>query len=205
MKLYDYPPSGNGYKVRLALAYLRIPYEYIPVDILVGDTRTPEFLGMNANGRIPLLQLPGGTYLAESNAILFYLAHGSPLWPASTIDRAKALQWMFFEQYSHEPNIATLRFWLSIKKIDPTGPEAQHIKIKTRAGYDALQVMESHLLTNEYFVGTAISIADIALYAYTHVAEEGGFDLETFPAVRNWLLRVAAILGMFKLTKRNDV
>jgi glutathione S-transferase len=195
MKLYDYPPSGNGYKARLALAYLGIPYEYMPVDILAGQSRTPEFLAMNANGRIPLLKLPDGTCIAESNAILYFLAQGTPLWPRSTIDQTKALQWMFFEQYSHEPNIATVRFWVSIKRVDPSGPEAQQIQAKTQAGYDALGVMEAHLSRNPYFVGTHLSIADIALYAYTHVAGEGGFDLEPFPAIRDWLTRVSRTSG----------
>ena len=199
MKLYDYPPSGNGYKVRLALAYLRIPHEYIPVDILAGETRTRDFLAMNPNGRIPLVKLPDGTCLAESNAILFYLAQGSRLWPSSTLEQARTLQWMFFEQYSHEPHIAALRFWLSIKKIDPSGPEAQQVEGKTRAGYAALEVMEAHLSRNEFLVANAMSIADIALYAYTHVAEEGGFDLGRFPSIRDWLARVAATPGHVRI------
>jgi glutathione S-transferase len=192
MKLYDYPPSGNGYKVRLALAALGISFEYVPVDILAGDTRTPEFLAKNANGRIPLLQLPDETYLAESNAILFYLAQGSDLWPKTTVDQAKALQWMFFEQYSHEPNIATARFWLSIKKIAPNDPEYVLLQSKTSLGYAALNVMENHLKSSDYFVGGKYSVADIALYAYTHVAHEGGFSLEGYPAIRQWLRHVSA-------------
>jgi glutathione S-transferase len=191
MKLYDYPPSGNGYKVRLTLAALTIPYEYIPLDILSGQTRTPEFLAKNPNGRIPLLQLPDESYLAESNAILFYLAHGSDLWPKTTLDQAKVLQWMFFEQYSHEPNIATVRYWISIKKISPKDPEYLQVEPKKSQGYAALSVMESHLKDNEYFVGNAYSIADIALYAYTHVAQEGDFDLQPYPAINSWLKRVA--------------
>lgn len=192
MKLYDYPPSGNGYKVRLALAHLGISYEYIPVDILAGDTRTPEFLVKNANGRIPLLQLTDQTYLAESNAILFYLAQGSALWPKKTIDQAKALQWMFFEPYSHEPNIATVRFWIAIKKIAPEEPEYALLTSKTSQGYAALCVMENHLKSNDFFVADDYSIADIALYAYTHVADEGGFCLDSYPAISSWLKRVAA-------------
>jgi len=121
MKLYDFPPSGNGYKVRLALAGRGMPYEYIPLDILSGETRTPQFLAMNPNGRIPLLQLSDGSFLAESNAILFYLAQGSTLWPATVLDQAKALQWMFFEPYTHEPNVATARDWVSIKQIAHEG------------------------------------------------------------------------------------
>ena len=192
MKLYDYPPSGNGYKVRLALAALGISFEYIPVDILAGDTRTPEFLARNANGRIPLLQLPDQTYLAESNAILFYLAQGTDLWPKTKVDQAKALQWMFFEQYSHEPNIATVRFWLSIKKIAANDPEHTLLESKTSQGYAALNVMENHLTSNDYFVCGKYSVADIALYAYTHVAHEGGFSLEAYPAIGQWLRRISA-------------
>ena len=192
MKLYDYPPSGNGYKVRLTLASLGKTYEYIPVDILAGDTKTPAFLAKNRNGRIPLLQLPEQTYLAESNAILFYLAQGSGLWPQTTIDQAKALQWMFFEQYSHEPNIATVRFWISIKKISPKDPEYALLESKRSQGYAALDVMEDHLKDNDYFVGSSYSVADIALYAYTHVAHEGGFSLESYPAIKRWLAGVAA-------------
>ena len=192
MKLYDYPPSGNGYKVRLILAALGASYEYIPVDIMAGDTRTPEFLAKNSNGRIPLLQLPDKTYLAESNAILYYLAQGSALWPKTTIDQAKALQWMFFEQYSHEPNIATARFWISIRKIGPDNPDYPQLKSRTSQGYAALGVMERHLASNSYFVGGSYSVADIALYAYTHMADEGGFSLEAYPAIRSWLNRVAS-------------
>ncbi len=199
MKLYDYPPSGNGYKVRLALAVLGISYEYIPLDILAGDTRTSGFLAKNANGRIPLLQLPDQTYLAESNAILYYLAQGSDLWPRSIVDQAKVLQWMFFEQYSHEPNIATARFWISIKKISPSDPEAALLASKISQGYAALSVMENHLNGRDFFVGGVLSIADIALYAYTHVAHEGGFDLEGYPATRQWLRRVSAEPGHVRI------
>lgn len=191
MKLYDYPLSGNGYKVRLALAQLGLQYHYIPVDILAGDTRTPEFLAKNPNGRIPLLQFPDGSCLAESNAILFYLAQGSPLWPDSEMDQAKVLQWMFFEQYSHEPNIATARFWLSIKKIAPTDPETDVLPKKKDQGYAALGVMETHLRDHQYFVGDRYTVADIALYAYTHLADEGGFKLDSFPAINEWLKRIA--------------
>jgi glutathione S-transferase len=191
MRLYDYPPSGNGYKVRLALSTLGIPYEYVPLDILAGQTRTPEFLAKNPNGRIPLLQLPDRSYLAESNAILFYLAEGTELWPTNKIDQSRVLQWMFFEQYSHEPNIATVRFWVSIKKISPNDPEYTLLESKKQQGYAALSVMENHLRERQYFVGSEFSIADIALYAYTHVASEGGFDLDPYPSVKGWLNRVA--------------
>ena len=199
MKLYDYLRSGNGYKVRLALAALGISYEYIPLDILAGDTRTPGFLAMNANGRVPLLQLQDQTYLAESNAILFYLAQGSDLWPKSIADQARVLQWMFFEQYSHEPNIATARFWVSIKKISPNDPESHLLGSRLAQGYAALKVMEGHLDGRDFFAGGKFSIADIALYAYTHVAHEGGFDLEGYPAIRQWLTRVSSEPGHIRI------
>ena len=193
LRLHDFLDSGNGYKVRLLLSWLGTPYEVIEYDILRGDTRTPEFLAMNPNGRIPTLELEDGTHLAESNAILFYLAEGSAYLPGERLDRARVLQWMFFEQYSHEPNIATSRFWLKHLEIDD-GRRVQ-LKQKHAAGHAALGVMEGHLEGREWFVGDGPSIADIALYAYTHVAGEGGFDLAGYPAIRAWLARVAARPG----------
>jgi len=187
LKLYDYLESGNGYKVRLLLHQLGVAYERIEVDITRGATRTPEFLRMNRNGRIPLLVLEDGTCLPESDAILFYLAEGTPLLPADRLGRAQVLQWMFFEQYSHEPYIAVVRWWVH------TGVAAerrQEVEERRRRGYDALAVMEDHLARNDFFVADAYTIADIALYAYTHVAHEGGFDLAPYPAVRTWLERV---------------
>jgi glutathione S-transferase len=189
MKLYDYPKSGNGYKARLLLAHLNKPYTYIPADILQGETRTEEFLRKNPNGKIPLLELDDGTYVAESNAILFLLAQNSAYWPASVVAQAQVLQWMFFEQYSHEPNLATARFWLSIAKPEPTTFNTQLLAQKHEKGNQALAVMEQHLTSREFFVDD-YGIADIALYAYTHVAEEGGFDLSIYPAVFAWLERV---------------
>jgi glutathione S-transferase len=190
MRLFDYPLSGNGYKVRLLLAHLEMPYEYVPMDILKGETRTPQFLEKNPNGRIPLLQLDDGTYLAESNAILYLLAQNTPYWPSTLLAQAEVLQWLFFEQYSHEPNIATARFWLSIKKIETTPFNEEVLRQKQSLGRSALELMENHLRHRRYFVGDSYSIADIALYAYTHVAGEGGFDLAPYPAVREWLGRV---------------
>ena len=190
MRLYDFLESGNGYKVRLALHQLGIPFERVEMDIVAGATRTPGFLEKNPNGRIPTLELPGGTFLAESNAILFYLADGTPLLPTDRLQRAQALQWMFFEQYSHEPNIATSRYWLHHVELTPERRAA--LVEKKRAGDAALGVMETHLASRTFFVGERYTIADIALYAYTHVADEGGFDLEPFPAVRAWLARVAS-------------
>jgi len=187
LRLYDYLPSGNGYKVRLLLTQLGIPFERIELDILKGATRTPEFLAKNPNGRIPVLALDDDTHLAESDAILFYLAEGTPFLPDDRVARAQVLQWMFFEQYSHEPNIATVRFWMHSQM----SPERQaQVAGKRAQGYAALMVMERHLARRAFFVAAQYSIADIALYAYTHVADEGGFDLGGYPAVRAWLERV---------------
>ena len=188
IRLYDYLPSGNGYKVRLLLTQLGIPFARIELDILKGTTRTPEFLQKNLNGRIPVVELEDGGFLAESNAILFYFAEGTPFLPADRWQRAQALQWMFFEQYSHEPNIATSRFWLQHLELTPERKAA--LAQKRPLGYAALDVMEKHVTGRSFFVGEQYSIADIALYAYTHVAGEGGFDLAKYPNIRAWLERV---------------
>ncbi|MFN2375425.1 MAG: glutathione S-transferase family protein [Candidatus Binatia bacterium] len=188
LRLYDFHDSGNGYKVRLLLGQLGIPYEMVEVDILTGKSRTPEFLRKNINGRIPVLELEDGRCLAESNAILVYLAEGTPFLPEERWAKAQVLQWMFFEQYSHEPNIATSRFWLRHTDFDSHRRRRYAEKIKD--GVAALQVMEKHLATNTFFVSGRYTIADIALYAYTHVADEGGFDLSPFGAIRAWLERV---------------
>jgi glutathione S-transferase len=190
LRLYDYSDSGNGYKARLALAQLAIPHRVIEVDIDKGETRTPEFLAMNPNGRIPLLALDNGVYLAESNAILCYLAEGSALMPKDALDRALVLQWLFFEQYNHEPNVATSRYWLRHGLLTPAREPL--LAQKRLAGYAALAVMEKHLAAQDFFVAGGYSIADIALFAYTHVADQGGFELERFPAVTAWLERVRA-------------
>jgi glutathione S-transferase len=190
LRLYDYSDSGNGYKARLALAQLAIPHRVIEVDIDKGETRTPEFLAMNPNGRIPLLALDNGVYLAESNAILCYLAEGSALMPKDALNRALVLQWLFFEQYNHEPNVATSRYWLRHGLLTPAREPL--LAQKRLAGYAALAVMERHLAAQDFFVAGGYSIADIALFAYTHVADQGGFELERFPAVTAWLERVRA-------------
>ncbi len=199
LRLYDYLDSSNGYKVRLLLGQLGIPFELIELDIMKGETRTEEFLAKNPNGKIPLLELEDGTFLPESNAILFYLAEGTPFLPDDRLARAQVLQWMFFEQYSHEPTIAVARFWLKHLGLD----EARRAALAERQekGRAALGVMEGHLQGCSFFVGEAYSIADIALYAYTHVAHEGGFDLGPFPAVRAWLARVAAEPGHVPMTR----
>ena len=194
LTLYDFMGSGNGYKVRLLLAQLGLQYTLVERDILKGETRTPEFLAKNPNGRIPTLQLEDGTHLAESDAILWYLAEDTRFAPATRLERAQTLQWMFFEQYSHEPYIAVARFWKHFfTKLTPQ----QEIELPQRMekGYAALGVMERHLASHRFFVGDRYGIADIALYGYTHVAGEGGFNLDNFPQVNAWLARVAAQPG----------
>ena len=190
IQLYDFLPSGNSYKVRLLMTQLGIPFERIDIDILKGETRTAEFLAKNSNGRIPLLELEDGRYLAESNAILWYLADGTNMLPSDAYERAQVLQWLFFEQYSHEPYIATSRYWISILGKKAAYREA--LAQKRDPGYAALSVMDAHLKNHPFFVGSRYSIADIALYAYTHVAHEGEFDLARFPAICAWLDRVSA-------------
>lgn len=190
MRLYDDPVSGNGYKVRLLLAQLALPYHYVPVDILRGETRSRAFLEKNPNGRIPVLELDDGTTLSESNAILYYLARDSEYWPGEPLARARVMQWLFFEQYSHEPNIATLRFWLTIRGLDEESPERVLLPARRAAGEAALAVMDGHLEGRSFLVAERYTIADIALYAYTHIAREGGFDLSRYPAVLEWLARV---------------
>ena len=189
LRLYDYLESGNGYKVRLLLTQLGVAFERIELDILKGETRTPEFLRRNPNGRIPCLELEDGTHLWESNAIQFYLAEGSAFLPEGRFERAQVLQWMFFEQYSHEPYIAVVRFWHFAGMVDA---KRDQLDEKVARGYAALDVMESHLRERTFFVAERYSIADIALYAYTHVAHEGGFALAKYPAVLAWLARVRA-------------
>jgi len=192
--LYSMQRSGNCYKVRLALAQLGVPYRLVEVDILKGETRTPEFLTKNPSGRVPLLEVAPGRYLPESNAILWYIAGGTSLAPDDRIDRAEALQWMFFEQHSLEPNLGQARFWLTMVK---GGRELQRHALEDwmERGYQALGVMEKHLSRHRFFAAHRYTIADIALFAYTHVAPESGFDLTPFPAIRRWLKRVAAEPG----------
>jgi glutathione S-transferase len=201
MRLHDSLSSGNGYKARLLLAQLRIPFERIEYDIDRGETRTPEFLeNVNPNGRVPVLETESGELLPESNAILYYLAEGTPFLPDDRLGRARVLRWMFFEQYSHEPNIATPRFWIT-HGVEITEGRRLALETKRKLGYDALGVMEGHLKAGGFFVGDRYTVADVALYAYTHVAGEGGFDLSGFPAVRAWLERVAAQPGHVPITR----
>ncbi len=188
LKLYEYASSGNCYKIRLLLNQLSIPYQRIQIDILQGESRTAEFLAMNPVGKTPVLEIQPGQYLSESNAIIYYLADGTDFLPIDRRERAQVMQWLFFEQSSHEPNIATVRFWISIANIATQKHEA--ILQKQELGYIALRVMAEHLQQHKYFVGNRYSIADIALYAYTHVATEGNFDLSQFPAILAWFDRI---------------
>ena len=189
--LYSMQRSGNSYKVRLTLAALKIPYRLREVDILKGESHTPEFLAMNPTGQVPLLEVEPGRYLSESNAILWYLAAGTPLAPEERIQRAVALQWMFFEQHSLEPNIGAAWFWLALVK---GGRELQQHALEDwmEEGHRALGVMDKHLRHSPFFVDGRLTVADIALYAYTHVAERCDFDLRSFRHVRAWIDRVAA-------------
>jgi glutathione S-transferase len=201
LTLYSMQRSGNSYKVRLALAHLGIPYRLVEIDVLKGESRTPEFLAKNPNGQVPLLEVAAGRYLAESNAILWHLASPSPLRPLDRIDCAVALQWMFFEQHSIEPNIGAAYFWLALVK---GGRELQRHALDDwmEEGYRALAVMEKHLQTHRFFAMDSCTVADLALYAYTHLANECDFDLAPFPAIRDWLERVAAQPGHVRMDWR---
>jgi glutathione S-transferase len=191
--LYDSPVSGNCYKVRLLLAHLGLPYERRTLDVADRTNRPDVLGGLNPALRIPTLVLDDGRPLAESNAILWYFGEGTSYVPVDAYERTQVLQWMFFEQYDHESAIAVVRFWLRYSGR----PEAfaDRVEERTAAGYRALEAMERHLEGREFFVGGTYSLADIALYAYTHVAHEGGFDLARFPGIRAWLDRVAAVPG----------
>ena len=191
--LHEYAASANCYKIRLTAAHLGIPLERREYDIMKGETRSEAFLsGVNANGRIPVLQV-GDDYLPESGAACLYLADGSPLIPHDRYDRADMFRWMFWEQYNHEPNIATLRFWrFFVGEAALNDLQRAQLPIKQAAGEAALALMDGHLAQTPFFIGDRLTLADIALYAYTHIAEDGGFDLGRYPAVRDWLIRVSA-------------
>jgi glutathione S-transferase len=191
IRLHDSLSSGNGYKARLLLTQLGIPFERIEYDIDGAETRTPEFLKkVNPNGRIPVLETEDGRCLPESNAILCYLAEGTPFIPEDRFGRAQALRWMFFEQETHAPNVATPRYWAT-HGVEMTEERRLSLETKRKLGYAALGVMEGHLKGRAFLLGDRYSVADITLYAYTHVAHEGGFDLHGFPVVLAWLERVA--------------
>lgn len=203
--LHEYAPSGNCYKIRLTAAHLGIALERRHYDILKSETRTPGFMGLiNAAGRIPVLEIEidgSRRFLPESNAACFYLADGSPLVPADRWDRADMLRWMFWEQYNHEPNIATLRFWRAyVGEAGLSAEQREMLPVKEAGGAAALRLMDGHLAGRDWFAGDGFSLADIALYAYTHVAEEGGFDLTGYPAVGRWLARAASLPGHVPIT-----
>ncbi len=188
LRLYNFLPSGNCYKIRLLLTQLGIRFEKIEVNILKGESSTPEFLAKNPNGRVPVLETEYGQFLVESNAIIFYLSEGTQFLPQEQFLRAQVLQWLFFEQSSHEPFIATSRFWISY--LGKAEEYIEALEQKRAPGYAALAVMEKHLQQHDFFVGGQYTIADIGLFAYTHVAHEGNFDLTGFPAIRAWIKRV---------------
>lgn len=196
-KVYGDIYSGNCYKVKLLMSLLGVEHEWIHVDIMQGETRTPEFLAMNPNGKVPVVRLTDGRYLSESNAILNYLAEGTEYLPASRYQRARVLQWQFFEQYSHEPFIATSRY--IIRYLGRPPEQEQRLQEKAAPGYRALDVMERHLHSSPFFVGDRYTIADITLYAYTHVAYEGGFDLSRYIAIRRWFDRIEAQPGHVRM------
>lgn len=189
LTLYSMQSSGNSYKVRMLLARLNASYHLVEIDRFKGENRTPEYLAKNPEGRLPVLELEDGRILAESNAILVYLANGTPWLPTDHFDYAETLRWMFFEQHSHEPAIAEARFWLRFVR---GGRELRTHEIDQwmERGYAALALMEQHLSTHDYFVGDRETVADLALYAHTHVASEGEFDLTSFPGILRWLARV---------------
>lgn len=186
--LYQSQPSGNCYKARLLLHQLGLPFTLVDVDIFTNQSRTPEFLAKNPNGRVPLLELPTGEYLAESNAMLLYLSEETTYGGGDRWERAQIAQWLFFEQYSHEPFIATSRYWLTL--LGEPERYREQLAQKQTPGYAALRVLEQHLSTQSFLVSDRYTIADIALFAYTHVAPEGGFSLEAFPKIQGWIKRV---------------
>ena len=201
LKLYQDPRSGNCYKATLTASHLGIPLHTVDVDVMSGFTREQDFLKKNPNGRVPTLELENGTFLPESNAIIWYLAEGSPLIPVTKIARAQMLQWMFFEQYSHEPYIAVARFWLTFVSPEKRKDRLHLLPEWHAKGNAALSVMEQHLTANQWFAGNQFSLADIALYAYTHCAEDGGFNLKDFPKVLAWLSRIEGTKGFTPMAK----
>ncbi len=200
--LHEYDPSGNCYKIRLTAALLGIPLERRHYDIIQGETRTPQFLAnVNANGRIPVLQV-GERFLPESNAACHWLAHGTALIPTDAFDHADMLRWMFWEQYNHEPNIATLRFWLSmIGEAALNDVQREQIAGKRAAGEGALALMAAELDGRDWLAGKTVSLADICLFAYTHVAQDGGFDLSVWPSLRRWIARIEGLPGFLPITQ----
>jgi glutathione S-transferase len=198
--LHQMQMSGNCYKIRLAARQLGLNIVLRDYPLHGGETRQPQFLSKNPNGRVPLLELDDGRCLPESGAILWFLTRGTPLRPADDWSRAEALSWMFFEQYSHEPYVAVARFWLAYAKPEDFAKKRDLVPEWHAKGNAALAVMETHLAKRDWFAGERYSIADIALYGYTHCAGEGGFDLAAYPALSRWLARVAAQPGYVPLS-----
>lgn len=201
LRVYGDMLSGNCYKVKLLLQWLGLEHEWRHVDVMAGETRTPEFARLNPNAKIPVLELADGTRLAESNAILNFLAEGTPFLPSDRLERARVLQWQFFEQYSHEPYIAVARF--INKYLGLPAERLAEYQAKQVGGHKALAVMESHLQGRAFFVGGGPTIADLSLFAYTHVADEGGFDLAGYPAIRDWIARVQSLPGSIPMAREN--
>ncbi len=201
LTLHEYAPSGNCYKIRLTAALLGVPIERRHYDIARGETRTPDFLAhVNVNGRIPVLQV-GDRLLPESNAACLWLAHGSPLIPTDRFDQADMMRWLFWEQYNHEPNIATVRYWRTVVSEEALDDlQKALLPGKIAAGKAALTLMDHHLRGRRWLVGEGPTVADICLYAYTHVAGEGGFSLADYPSVGSWLGRVARLPGHIEIT-----
>ena len=197
MKIYGDAESGNCYKLKLICGLIDLDYDWIPVDILAGETRTDSFLALNPNGQIPVCVTDAGDVLIESNAILYYLARDSRYWPRDKLGQTRVLQWQFFEQYTHEPSIAVARFIRHYQKM-PAQRQAEY-EAKLKAGARALQLMDLHLGQHDFLVGDHASIADVSLFAYTHVADEGGFDLAGYPAVIAWLERIRTLPGFLPM------
>lgn len=198
-RVFGMSASGNCYKVKLVLEQTNAPYQWQEVDILNNETHSAEFLAMNPCGKVPTLEIEAGRYLAESNAILYYLSRDTPLWPKDEFDRAKVLQWLFFEQYSHEPFIAVACF---IRRfLAPDHARRAELPRLLERGYQALDIMEQHLCSRRWFVAETYSIADIALYAYTHIAETGGFELKAYPAIQSWMARIQQQPAYAAMTK----
>ena len=200
--LHQMQMSGNCYKIRLLAHQLGLKLTLVDYDLHGGETRKPPFLAKNPNGRVPLLELDDGRTLPESDAILWYLSSGTPYQPAGDWGKAQALSWMFFEQYSHEPYIAVARFWLGYAPPEEFEKKRHLVPEWHQKGHAALGVMDTHLETRDWFAGGRYSVADIALYGYTHCAGEGGFDLSLYPAVTAWLARVAGQPGHIPLAAR---
>lgn len=198
MKIYGDRQSGNCYKVQLTCALLNIDHIWVDVDILAGGTQTAAFLGMNPNGKIPLLEFEQGEQLAESNAIINYLAQGTELYPGDALQQARIQQWQFFEQYSHEPYIAVARF--INKYLGLPDERREEYLAKQEGGHKALRVMENQLSNTLFLTDNQCTTADLSLYAYTQVAHEGGFDLNTYPSIQAWLCRITQLPGFIAMT-----